>query len=135
MNPENSNVGVTQKAIVVRDDGKFLVIRRSKTAPSNALKWDLPGGLLEYREDPISGIEREIMEETGLSVTDIKPFDVFGHENPVGFWVTIAYVCKIKSGEVKLSYEHDDYKWVSKEEFENLESSEKIIQFVNNFSI
>lgn len=135
MTQDNQSVGVTQKAVVVRSDGKFLVLRRSKTAPSNPLKWDLPGGVLEYRENPVFGIEREIKEEAGLTVAHMKPFDVFGHENPVGFWITIAYMCKFTSGEVTLSYEHDDFKWVTKEEFKKLESSEKITQFVNNFSI
>lgn len=132
MNQERKNIGVTQKAVVFRDDRKFLAIRRSKTAPSHPLAWDLPGGELEYGENPIAGIAREIKEETGLEVSDLRPFDVFGRENPVhGFWVTIAYKCEAVGDTVKLSIEHDDFKWVTKDEFLKLDSTDKLRQFVS----
>lgn len=139
MNTERKNIGVTQKAIVFRGDGKFLALRRGETAPSHPLAWDLPGGELEYGEDPINGIVREIREETGLEVSEVEPFDVLSQENPAGFWVTIAYRCKSTTDKVVLSYEHNEYKWVSKEEFLGMvstsldktnPSSEKIIRFV-----
>ncbi len=134
MSKERKNIGVTQKAVVIRADGKFLTMRRSKTAPSHPLAWDLPGGELEYGEDPVAGIIREIKEETGLAIQDSKPFDVFGHKNPGGFWVTIAYVCKAKTSDVTLSYEHTDYQWVTKEEFLKLPSTPKNIRFVTNLN-
>ena len=134
MNKEEKNCNVTQKAIVLREDGKFLTILRGKGAPSHLLVWDIPGGSLEYGEDPIAGIAREIKEETGLSVKDLRPFDVSSKVNPWGFWVTIAYTCKAVSSEVTISYEHDEFKWVTKEEFLKLPSWEKIARFVNNFS-
>ncbi len=134
MNKKRKNVGVAQKAIVTRNDGKFLTVKRGATAPSHPLAWDLPGGELEYGEDPMTGIAREIKEETGLEVSGLKPFDVFGHENIVGFWVTIAYTCEAVSSEVVLSSEHSEYQWVTKEEFLKLSSTPKSIQFVTNCS-
>ncbi len=125
------NIGVTQKAVVWRRDGKFLAMRRSKTAPTHPLAWDLPGGELEYGEAPVAGIAREIKEETGLEVKDLRPFDVFGHENLGGFWVTIAYTCNALTDTVVLSYEHVDFQWVTKEKFLKLESTDKLRQFVS----
>lgn len=134
MNSERKNVGVTQKAVVFRGDGKFLTIRRSKTAPHHPLAWDLPGGQLEYGEEPTFGITREIREEAGLEVSGVKPFDVSSHDHgALGFWVTITYRAKAESVEVKLSYEHDNYQWVTKEEFMKLKSWPKIINFVSNY--
>ncbi len=128
--PQRKNIGVTQKAVVFNTAGKFLAIRRSETAPSHALEWDLPGGELEYGENPLQGIVREVLEETGLHVGELKPFDVFGHENVVGFWVTIAYSCNAFGEKIALSFEHDDFKWVTIEEFLELPAPEKIIRFV-----
>lgn len=131
MKAKRKNIAVTQKAIVFRA-GKFLTMRRGATAPSHPLAWDLPGGELEYGEDPASGIAREIKEETGLEVKDLKPFDVLGQENPGGFWVTIAYKCQSVSGDVSLSYEHTEYQWVTEKEFFKLVSTPKNIRFVEN---
>ena len=133
MNKERKNICVTQKAIVLRNDGKFLTIKRGKTAPSHPLMWDLPGGELNYGEDPFAGIVREIKEEVALDVSNVKPFDVFGHENPWGYWVTIAYTCESLSGKVTLSMEHMEFQWVTKEEFFKLSSWEKITRFVKNY--
>jgi len=134
MSQEEKIIGVTQKAIVIRGDGKFLAILRSKTAPSYPEAWDLPGGELDYGEDPMGGIIREIKEETGLDVKNLKPFDTYGRENPVGFWVTIAYSCEAVTDEVTLSYEHSEFKWVNREEFLLLTSIPKISRFVSNYS-
>lgn len=126
-----SKVGVSQKVIILNDKGKLLAIRRSDTAPIRPLHWDLPGGDLDFGEDPIQGIIREIAEETGLAVEHPEPFDVEAHVNPDGdFWVTIAYQARCGIEDVKLSYEHDEFRWVAPEEFLQLKSAEKLQRFV-----
>ncbi len=125
-----NSIGISQKAVIVNEEGKLLAIRRSGTAPLGAYTWDLPGGDLEYGEDPIEGMKREIKEETGLDVKVVTPYDVAArvHESNT-YWVTIAYKATAR-GEVKLSYEHDQYQWVTKKEFFALKSREKLKRFV-----
>jgi len=126
-------VGVSQKVIIFNKEGKFLTIRRTKTAPSNPNKWDFPGGDLDFGEDTTDGIIREIKEESGLEVKELKPFDVESHINKMGdFWVTIAYTAETVSEKVTLSYEHDAFKWVPPKGFLKLESPEKLKRFVKN---
>lgn len=127
-----SKIGVSQKAIIMNGEGKLLAIRRSDTAPVRPLHWDLPGGDLDFGEDPMQGIMREIAEETGLAVEHPEPFDVEAHVNSNGdFWVTIAYNARCGAVEdVKLSYEHDEFKWVTPEEFLQLKSAEKLQRFI-----
>lgn len=127
--------GVSQKAIIFNEEGKFLTLQRTNTAPSNPNKWDLPGGNLDFGEDTIKGITREIKEETGLKIENIKPFDAESHINKKNeFWVTIAYTAKTKSDKIKLSFEHNDFKWIDKEEFLKLESSKKLKRFIKNLN-
>ena len=124
---------VSQKAIVLNLAGKILGIRRSSTAPSNANKWDLPGGDLDFGENPTEGILREIKEETGLSVTNIQVFDVWSDVDDLGdFWVTIAYTANSNSDEAVFSNEHSEFKWLTKEGFLELDSAVKVKFFVNN---
>jgi len=128
-------IGVSQKAIIFNEEGKFLAIHRTSSAPYNPERWDLPGGDLDFGEDATEGIIREIKEEVGLEVKDLKLFDVESHVNKENdFWVTIAYTAKSVSYNVTLSFEHDDFKWLTPEDFLKLESSDKLRRFVNGLN-
>lgn len=60
MAPRHS-VSVT--AVVVRSDGRILVIKRVDDG-----RWVPPGGVLELDETPQDGLVREVLEETGYKV-------------------------------------------------------------------
>lgn len=63
---EQVRVGV---AVFIRREGKLLLMQRSGS--HGAGSWALPGGHVEYGEDPYNTAKREVMEETGLTVTSI----------------------------------------------------------------
>lgn len=127
------NFGVSQKAILLDSAGKLLALQRSDTHPSKPLTWDLPGGDLSFGEEPYAGIEREIKEETGLSVRNLKPFDVESQKTDSGdFWITIAYKTSDFDGNVKLSYEHSAFEWLPPQTFLSLKSAPKLQRFVKN---
>ena len=48
--------------------GTVLLTRVSAKGPSGGL-WTLPGGGLKFGEDPVTGVIREVREETGYDVT------------------------------------------------------------------
>jgi 8-oxo-dGTP diphosphatase len=125
---------ISQKAILFDEDGKVLAIRRTETAPSQPLHWDLPGGDLEIGNNLIDDISREIKEEAGLEVNNLKVIDAIGEFNEEKeYWVTICYIAEPLSKSVMLSYEHDEYKWITPNEFLELKISPKIRKFVENF--
>lgn len=125
-------VGVSQKAIIFNQHGKFLVLLRGATAPFNPLKWDLPGGDVDFGEDASESILREIDEETGIKVGQLTLFDLTAKITDDGFhWFTAAYTAVAKSDDVKISWEHDEYKWVDHGEFSKLDSPPKIARFVD----
>ena len=55
-------------------DGAVLVTRISVNGPGGGL-WTLPGGGLDFGEDPRDGVVREVAEETGL---DAAPGELLG---------------------------------------------------------
>ena len=125
---------VALKAIVFKEDGTILAMRRSDTAPSRPLGWDLPGGRLEYGEDATLGIQRETKEETGLIIETPIPFDVVARTSDHNeFWVTICYYARPTLYDVTLSYEHDKFKWTTPTEFKEMTTSTRQKQFAEKF--
>ena len=57
-------------AFIVNDRNEMLVVRRAKDPAKGTL--DLPGGFVDMYETVEEGMRREIKEETGLEVDDIR---------------------------------------------------------------
>jgi 8-oxo-dGTP pyrophosphatase MutT (NUDIX family) len=75
------------------------------------LTWDLPGGIVDEGEDARKAALREVAEETGIKLTHLKPV----YEARVGPErdVLLAFFTAVAAyPEVKVSWEHDRYKWV-----------------------
>ncbi|MBU0692826.1 NUDIX hydrolase [bacterium] len=94
--------------------GKLLLLRR--TLPPHTLV--PPGGRLEVDEDPVAGMRREVREETGLEVRLIGVAHTwFGRiteqAEPL---IAINYLAAAGSSDIRLSDEHSEYLWVTREE-------------------
>lgn len=100
----------------MRDDGRFLIVKRSLDDTFLPGLWELPGGKSEETESPEDCTVRELKEETGLDVEIAMPFtaETFLHEKQQ-MCCEIFYVCKMKNQnqEVILSKEHSEYQWVN----------------------
>ncbi|MCX6716326.1 MAG: NUDIX domain-containing protein [Candidatus Taylorbacteria bacterium] len=126
---------VSQKTIIINREGKILALHRSLTDPSRPLTWDLPGGQLEEGEALEANVQREIQEETGIKIGDFKIFDATASLNKKGeYWVQIGYLAEVDMPDIVLSYEHDSYAWLTKDEFLKLESSTKIKRFLSKIN-
>lgn len=94
-NPSASTV-----AFILDGKGNILVCRRAKDPQKGTL--DLPGGFIDMEETGEQGIVREIMEETGLEVSNVKY--LFSLPNTYlysGFLVhtlDLFYICEITEG-------------------------------------
>lgn len=53
--------------IPILPDGRIVLIRRRDTG-----RWGLPGGMVDWGEDIPTTVKRELSEETGLELQDIK---------------------------------------------------------------
>lgn len=65
--------------------------------------WGLPGGWLKHGELPMQALQREILEETGLTVKVLRPLLVDGDND----WprVDLIFLCEIVDGEFSSSDE------------------------------
>lgn len=110
----NSNLThrVAVAAIVVRHR-KILLLHRT-TSPRI---WAPPGGHLYVREDPLVGLSREVWEECRIAVEPVKPIALWIGEHKGASLLALPIVCKYVSGEVKISEEHSDFKWIDPTDF------------------
>jgi 8-oxo-dGTP diphosphatase len=59
---------------LIRDSRGFLLMQhRGERAPGGANKWGLPGGRIEAGESALEAVHREVFEETGLVVPNLRP--------------------------------------------------------------
>ncbi len=60
-------------------------------------EWALPGGFVEYGENPDLAVSREVAEETGLTGLPFRQFHVFGDpdRDPRGHTVSVVYVAEL----------------------------------------
>ena len=117
------SVQFIQKAIVVSKDGKILALKRAMGDDYRAGCWDLPGGRYEEGEDVMDAIKREIKEEVNLNALSIQPIYLtsgvnFANQLMSGKTVFAAcHLCSQWSGEVAISEEHTEFRWVTPVEF------------------
>lgn len=115
------------KGIILNDDDKFLLLKRSKKETSDIEKWDLPGGRLDSGEKLIDGLVREVKEETKLIIIVENLCSTWNYKPTENFEIKgFTYFCKYVSGKVKLSKEHSAYKWISISEIEEFSINENL---------
>ena len=104
---------VTVGAIVVRPDGKILLVRTHKWR--NRL--GIPGGKIEYGETQEAALAREILEETGLVIRDIRFILVQESIDSPEFhrpshMVLLNYSCRVDdTSQLVLNDEAEAYFW------------------------
>lgn len=91
-------------ALIIKDE-KILLCRLSKELPNWEGSWTLPGGGIDFGEDPKNAVVREVFEETGLEVelgqlafVD-SIVDYTGESDFHG--IRIAYFASVVGGELK----------------------------------
>ncbi len=101
---------------IIRKDEKTLLLRRANGRPTILGKYELPGGKLEYGEQPEDALARYLETETGLTIQTAQLFDVLSyvdHDDRDLQYVFILYLVSIdgQGAKVKLSQNYDHYAW------------------------
>ncbi|MER6310779.1 NUDIX domain-containing protein [Streptomyces sp. NPDC001657] len=103
---------VSVAGVVVREDGRVLVIKRADNGA-----WEAPGGVLELDERPEEGACREVLEETGIKVEPERLTGVY--KNMKRGVVALVFRCRPVGGEERTSDESVDVRWFTRDEVEN----------------
>jgi ADP-ribose pyrophosphatase YjhB (NUDIX family) len=108
-------------AVVRNKDDEILVLNHVLRPRSG---WGLPGGFLERGEQPSEGIRREIREETGLEITEIKLLSI----STLGTHIEFIFTANADGDPTALSREIFEWKWCDAAELpEGLPASQRFM--------
>ncbi|MBQ9025120.1 MAG: NUDIX domain-containing protein [Methanobrevibacter sp.] len=117
--------GLTARGIC-EFEGKILLLKVRSKSSHDAGKWEIPGGKVKRNEFFDEALKREFLEETGLEINIDSLYNVIQNDYTAcksnEKVKSIQLIMKVSSttDEVKISEEHDEYCWFSKEEVKNL---------------
>lgn len=97
--------------VMIFKDGKVLMGKRKNKHGDGEYAW--PGGHLEYMESMVDCAKREVFEECGLKVKNIKFLRLLNMKEYNKHYIDIALVCEWKSGEPTLKEPEkcEGWKW------------------------
>ncbi len=122
-------------AMVIKD-GRVLLVRRAQP-PSQGL-WAVPGGRVELGETLQQAAEREIKEETGLTIHAGQPvyaFDFILRDDAgrVQFhYVIVDLLADYVGGELHAGDDAHEVRWVSPDELDELPVNQTTRQALGN---
>jgi ADP-ribose pyrophosphatase YjhB (NUDIX family) len=126
-------------AAILNEERKILLTRRADNG-----QWCLPGGRMESGESAAEACEREVLEETGLSVRVKRLVGVYSHPDQLVIYpdgnkahiVALHFEAEIISGELGLSNETTDFGYFTLDEIQGMEMlgrhKERVIDTLEN---
>jgi ADP-ribose pyrophosphatase YjhB (NUDIX family) len=122
-------VGVV--GVVINQSKQILLLKHTYR---HKYPWGLPGGWLKRGEQPMQALQREIMEETGMTIEVDRPLMVEGDED----WprVDLIFLCRVINDEFSSSDEVFSAKFFTLLEIpEIMPSQKRLIQKIYQMGI
>ena len=127
---------------IVKKGQQLLLIKRKNPPFQNY--WAFPGGFVDYNENPLKSVLRELLEETSLIGKNPKLINIYGDpkRDPRKHIITIAYSVDVTDfSKMKAMDDAKDCKFFDiKELKENLDifafdHKEIFLEYINKFNI
>ena len=121
--PAPNSLVVATSAVVTDDHGRILLQRRTDSG-----NWALPGGGMDMSESLADSVIREVKEETGFDIevtglvgTYTDPRHIIAYtDGEVRRQFNICFTAKITGGELAISDESTELRFVAPGELDNL---------------
>ena len=115
----------TVGAVILNSENEVLICRSNKWNQ----KYVIPGGHIEAGEGMEEALIREVKEETGLEIYDIKILGITESIYSESFqnqkhFIFVDFICRSDSKQVVLNEEAQSYQWIDLCEIENYELEE-----------
>jgi 8-oxo-dGTP diphosphatase len=107
-----ANSAPAVQGLLVRN-GRVLLGRR-KLEPRKGY-WDIPGGFLEEGEEPLDGLRREFLEETGIAVEPVAWLGAFVDRYDASFVLGLTWIVS-GDGEPRAADDIEELTWFAPDE-------------------
>lgn len=104
-------------AAIIQKENKILATKRGYGEFINM--WEFPGGKIESGETKEQALVSEIKEELNIEISVDKFAIDIEYQYPNFYLFMSCFMCSIKEGSIEL-LEHNDGKWITKEELNTL---------------
>ena len=112
----------TVVAAIIKKDNLYLIVQRNKHKYLG-LKWEFPGGKVEFGETFKEALLREIEEELSIIINVYEKIAEEKYKDNKINIVLHYYLCSRKDGFITLN-EHEDFAWIEKKDFAKYDFAE-----------
>lgn len=108
--------------------GKILLLKRSNRVRTHQGKWNTVAGYIDEPKPIRTKALEELREEIGISAKDVRqfkmgrPYEFFDADSKKTWLVHPVLVELKRRPELKLDWEHIEFKWISPEEVANYDT-------------
>jgi len=112
----------------LKDEGKFLILKRSKKVKTMKELWAGISGIIENKEEPLSRAKIEIYEELGIKEDKLKlvkaaeKLRIVSPQYQNHEWEVFPFLFEVKKPKIKLNWENSEYRWIDKDELSDYET-------------
>jgi len=115
---------------IIRGKQRIFLAKRATTKKFLPGVFEIPGGHINFGEDLIAGLKREIKEEFAMDINVGDPFSAFSYINKVkgSHSTQVVFFAKFKTpiNEIRLNPEdHSEYIWLAADEMNNILGQDK----------
>ena len=106
------------KVVIIDNSNRVLLLKRSDYVNKYAGEWDLPGGHIKVGEKLLTGLKREVKEETDLDISNLIFVEKIDNLD--------FYYCKYNNKPIKVSHEHTGFRFFDKNSLNPAKKFEKV---------
>jgi len=116
--------------LIWNEKNELLICKMSDNRGVFPGQWGFPGGGIEPNEKMTDGLQRELREELGIEIKNIKPAFfkdgqyvksfTDGSKKEV-YMIFLLFHCMAQGEQIILNDEFSEYRWVQENEIENFE--------------
>lgn len=101
---------------IIKQDSKVLLARRATGRSSILGKYELPGGSVDFNDQPKDTLERYLRDHFSIGLETLQIFDVISYIDPDDTeiqYIFVLYIVSLKPGDnnIKLSSRYNKYIW------------------------